>query len=127
MLLSYIHILCEITEMEEARQTISSSSLFTRTLQTLLHHSDPVIINEAVLLLSRECEEIDGYADVITECFRDERASSKFGKPSLVVLVDLLKTSEDMELVMDLLKFLALLVYSVKSLSKRVFVVCGWG
>ena len=114
-------------QKEEARQTISSSSLFTRTHQTLLHHSDPVIINEAVLLLSRECEEIDGYADVITECFRDERASSQFGKPSLVVLVDLLKTSEDMELVMDLLKFLALLVYSVKSLSKRVFVVCGWG
>lgn len=124
MLLSYIHILCEITEMEEARQTISCSSLFTRTLQTLLHHSDSVIINEAVLLLSRECEEIDGYADVITECFRDER-TSQFGKPSLVVLVDLLKTSEDMELVMDLLKFLALLVYSVKSLSKRVFVARG--
>ena len=51
--------------------------------------------------------------------------SSQFGKPSLVVLVDLLKTSEDMELVMDLLKFLALLVYSVKSLSKRVFVARG--
>lgn len=62
ILLSYTRILGEMTELEEARQTILSSSLFTRTLRSLLHHTHSAVVAEAVALLSRECEEIDGYA-----------------------------------------------------------------
>ena len=113
-----------MTELEEARQTILSSSLFTRTLRSLLHHTHAVVVAEAVALLSRECEEIDGYADVLTQCFREEATAPDFpyARASLPVLMECLRASEDPETVVGTLKFLALLVYSVRSLSKRVFV-----
>ena len=124
ILLSYTRILGEMTELEEARQTILSSSLFTRTLRSLLHHTHSAVVAEAVALLSRECEEIDGYADVLTQCFREEATAPDFpyAQASLPVLMACLRASEDPETVVGTLKFLALLVYSVRSLSKRVFV-----
>lgn len=124
---SYIHILWEMTELEEARQTILSSSLFTHTLRACLHHTNPAVVTEAVTLLSRECEEVDGYADVLTQCFREEEAPDfPFAASSLLVLMGCLHATDNSEMVMGTLKFLALLVYSVKSLTKRVFVeVCG--
>ena len=61
---------------------------------------------------------------MLTQCFREEATAPDFpyAQASLPVLMECLRASEDPETVVGTLKFLALLVYSVRSLSKRVFV-----
>lgn len=118
MLQSYIRILAEMTVLEEARSILLSSSQCFRTLCELLHDTEISVIYAAVLLLSRECEEMNECGDVIAQCFLEEK--SKAEEMSLSILIRILRSNAEIDVKMTILKFLAVLVYSVKSLSMRV-------
>ena len=118
MLQSYIRILAEMTVLEEARSVLLSSSQCFRTLCELLHHTEISIVYITVQLLSRECEEMNECGDVIAQCFLEEKSAAE--ATSLSILIGVLRSDVEIEVKMTILKFLAVLVYSVKSLSLRV-------
>ena len=53
-----------------------------------------------------------------SQCFLEEK--SKAEEMSLSILIRILRSNAEIEVKMTILKFLAVLVYSVKSLSMRV-------
>lgn len=118
MLQSYISILAEMTVLEEARSTLLSSSQCFRTLCGLLHDTEISVVYATVLLLSRECEEMNECGDLIARCFLEEKM--RVEESSLAVLIKILRGDVEIDVKMTILKFLAVLVYSVKSLSLRV-------
>ena len=122
MLQSYICVLSEMTVLVEARSTLQSSLLCFRTLCRLLHTSHYSIVHLVVQLLTRECEENDGFGDLIAKCFLEECNVSEWKDElrGLQILIELLSEDVDINLKMVVLKFLAVLVYSIKSLPLRV-------
>ena len=55
-------------------------------------------------------------------CGEDTSYSSKFNESTLSILMSILSSSAEVDLKMTILKFLAVLVYSAKTLSKKVAV-----
>lgn len=122
---SYLNVFSEITGIDEAAFTITSSSLFFRTLCEVLHCKDLSLIRETVIMLSQKCEDVEGSADIVAQYFCEEESSffSMYNESSLAILISILSSSAEVELKMTILKFLAVLVYSTKTLSKRVTVL----
>ena len=111
-----------MTVLVEARSTLQSSLLCFRTFCRLLHTSHYSIVHLVVQLLTRECEENDGFGDLVAKCFLEECNVSEWKDEvrGLQILIELLSEDVDIELKMVVLKFLAVLVYSIKSLTLRV-------
>ena len=125
---SYLRVLDEFTVIEEAASTIVSSSLFFRTLRDVIHCGDNSLIEEAISIMSQKCEDVEGSAVLITRCFCEEKDGSMtcFSQTTLMILMSILNSNAKVELKMTILKFLAVLVYSVKTLSRKVTVlICG--
>ena len=121
---SYLNVLNEITGIDEAASAIVSSSLFFRTLCDVLHCKDLSLIRETVAMISQKCEDVEGSADIVAQyfCGEDTSYSSKFNESTLSILMSILSSSAEVDLKMTILKFLAVLVYSAKTLSKKVAV-----
>ena len=122
---SYLNVLNEITGIDEAVSAILSSSLFFRTLCDVLHCKDLSLIRETVMMISQKCEDVEGSADIVAQYFCGEESSysSVFNESCLSILMSILSSSAEVELKMTILKFLAVLVYSAKTLSKKVSVL----
>ena len=122
ILQSYIRVLTEMSVLAEARSTLQSSLLCFRTLCRLLHTSNYSIIYLVVQLLTQECEENTGFCDLVAKCFLEECNVSEWKDEvrGLQILIELLSKEVDIVLKMDVLKFLAVLVHSIKSLTLRV-------
>lgn len=108
--------------MEEAQTILISTSFYFSTLLQLLHIPNMTIINRTVLLLSRICENNQKTADIIVQCFLDENTNSTMSNStlSLTVLICLLQEEIDITMKMNIVKFLAVLIYSAQSLASRV-------
>lgn len=108
--------------MEEAQSILLSTSFYFSTLLQLLHIPNMSIINTTVLLLNRICENNQRTADIIAHCFIEENNSTSMNNPtlSLTVLICLLKEEIDIAMKMNIVKFLAVLIYSAQSLASRV-------
>lgn len=122
LLASYVKILSEMTVLDESRAVLLTSPLFFSTLCSLLRCGEASLLLATVQLLTRACEDVDGCGDrVATRCLQDD---------SLSQLVHLLQSEgsvetkvgkkQQSERQVSVVKFLAVLVYSVRSLATRV-------
>lgn len=121
ILLSYLKLLHIILLMEEAQYVILSTSFYFNTLINLLHIPNIVIINDTVLLFNYICENNPETADIIAQCFIDETSitSMNTSELSLSILICLLDEGIDLDAKVNIIKFLAVLIHSSKSLSSR--------
>lgn len=121
ILLSYLKLLHIILLMEEAQYVLLSTSYYFTTLINLLHIPNMVIINDTVLLFNYICENNPETAGIIAQCFIDETSvtSMNTAELSLSILICLLDEGIDLEAKVNIIKFLAVLIHSSKSLSSR--------
>ena len=108
--------------MEEAQTVLLSTSFYFSAFIQLIHVPELTIIHSTILLLNRICENNPTTADIIAQCFIEESNISSFAQSelSLSILICVLNEPIDLTLKMNIVKFLAVLVYSTKSLASRV-------
>ena len=117
-LINYLSILGEMLLMEEAQTTLVSTSFYLSTLLQFIHIPNLIIINTTVALFNRICEYNQQATDILSQCILEENNITNVNNTelSLSILICLLDE-------MTILKFLAILIYSTKSLSLRVKVL----
>ena len=117
LLTSYVRILSEMTVLDESRAVLLTSPLVFSSLCALLRCSE-----DTVQLLTHVCEDVDGCGDrVARRCLQEDSLSllvrSLQREGSVETKVGARKV---VECQVSVVKFLAVLVYSVRSLETRV-------
>jgi hypothetical protein len=122
LLTSYVRILSEMTVLDESRAVLLTSPLVFSSLCALLRCSEDTLLLATVQLLTHVCEDVDGCGDRVARCCLQE--------DSLPLLVRSLQREGSVETKVgarkvvecqvSVVKFLAVLVYSVRSLETRV-------
>lgn len=122
VLMNYLCIFNEMLLMDEAQSILVSSSFYFSALIQLLHIPTISIINATILLFNRICENNPVTADIIAQCFIEEMniTSMNNSELSLSILICLLNEPIDVTIKMNVVKFLAVLIYSAKSLASRI-------
>ena len=124
-LINYLSILGEMLLMDEAQTTLVSTSFYLSTLLQFIHIPNLIIINTTVALFNRICEYNQQATDILSQCILEENNITNVNNTelSLSILICLLDEGIDISIKMTILKFLAILIYSTKSLSLRVKVL----
>lgn len=122
LLTSYVRILSEMTVLDESRAVLLTSPLVFSSLCALLRCSEDTLLLATVQLLTHVCEDVDGCGDRVARCCLQEDSLSLLVRSlqregSVETKVGARKVVERQ---VSVVKFLAVLVYSVRSLETRV-------